>query len=1115
MLTSPVARHRPMIHHPTSSHPAPMPSPTPPQPPKPRRTGLLAATTLTLGLALSLTLSLATGCSKSTDVDSIIASADRHFEKREFEAAKIQYINALRVQQTNNHALMRLGRIFFEQGQLQSAFPLLRQVRDTYPREVPVREALALIYSISGTNLWKEEVDALLEIDPANETAVMTQLRTARSPEEIAAFTNRLASLRTRAGDNRAVFTLAEGELALRSGDRDTAIQTFRRAISQEPSSVLAHLTLGGVLLGNGLTNEALPLLAKAADLSPPYGIARLRYAQALLQTGQTNQAIQVLDELNAKAPEVIPAWTARAEVAFANKEFPEARRFLARAFAQSPADPNSLRVRAKIDLAENKPADAVQALDAAAKWNATSPEFQFQLAIANLLNKDLDRAISHLRESIRLDPRPVEPALLLAELEIARGNSSEAIGTLVDITRRAPQVLQAHMLLARAFRATGRLDDAIQTYAAAAQQFPTNTAPRAQLGTVLVQRQRTKDARDVFEDCLRLDPLHPVAFEQLVQLDVRAGDRAAAAARVEQRLRATPNDPLPWLVKSELARTSGDTAAGEAALRRVLEIDPNSQQALVALAQLYINTGRNAEALAELKRAIEKAPANVGALTLVGMLHSEAGNLQEARSAYEAALKHQPDSWLVLNNLAFLLSEKLGDPSTAYELASRARRVNPRSAVIADTLGWLEYRRANYPEALRLLLDAVESLGSNPEVQFHLGMAHYMMGQEAPARIALQQAVASTTSFDGKETARAHLAILDIPPDDASPQTIATLEKRRTEAPKDLVALSRLAQAYAASGATAKSRETFENALKVNPNSAPLLTGFALLNIQHLGNTNRALELARQARQAAPQDPSIAFDSGRVAYAAGDHPYAYSLLQDAASKQPNDPTVLSLFATAALAVGRIDQATNTMILIAAGTNTTHAAAARSFVERVQFALRPDASRVPPSVEQAIANDPDSLASLFATARLNEARGRVDQALQSYERTVARFPAFTPATRQLALLLPSVAGQESRAYDLTLKLRQELPRDQELATSLGKLALRRGDFRFSVQLLADATRSRPTDADALYHLGLAHAGLKQIPEAKAALEKAIAASPDAPFVPEAKKTLATLESPQP
>lgn len=1085
-----------------------------------------------VSLALAFTILLSAGCSKSSNVEEVLASADRHYEKREFEAAKIQYINVLRAQGTNTYAMMRLGRIFFEQGQAEFAFPLLLKARDAFPDEIPLREALAVIYSLSGTNLWEAEVEALLQRDPGNETAITTLLRAVRSPEDVKSFTSRLATLRARAGD-RSVFHLAEGELARREGDKAKSIAAFRQAIVVDPTSVSAHSTLGSALLADGQQEEGLAMLAKAAELSPPHGLARLRLAQALLIAGKTPEAVKILDELNTRAPEVIPAWSTRAEIALVQKDYAEARRLVSRALSQSPSDPQSLRVRAKIDLAENKPVDAVQALDTVAKRLPGAADVHYQLGIALLLNREMDRAIGHLEKAVELNPRLIDAALLLSEVQISSARSDDAISGLTAVIRQEPELGHARMLLARAYRAKGRLDDAINTYSKMVEMFPTNATPALQLGIVLSQRSRTREAREAFEKCLQISPKNSAtaeaAFEQLVKLDVQDRNLTGAIARVEPRLRETPNNAFLLLMKANLLRRNGDVAGSEATLRRVLEIEPDSQRALVDLAQLYITTKRKAEALAELSRAVEKAPDNFGALTLIGMLHSEDGKYEEARASYESALKVIESSMparpkaetdralsLVLNNLAFVLAEKLGDLPGGHDAASRARRISPNNPVIADTLGWIEYRRGNYSEALRLLIEAEESVGSNPEIQFHLGMAHYMMGQEVPAREALREALKATEPFEGKAEAQTHLAVLELPIDPVTPDSVRALEQRTSDAPTDVVALARLANAYAASGELDKAIATYEAAIKANSKLPELLSRLALLTLQKPDATQKAIELARQARQLAPASPSVGHAAGLVAFHTGDYPLAFGLLQESAGRLPSDPTVHHDFALAAYAMGQVDQAVNVMTSVSTNQSSPQLAQqAKAFLQVLAFAARPSTTSLPPALQEVLKLEPTPLHARFASARLAEVKNNTEEARKAYEAILSQFAQFIPASRQLALILSDTPGAEAKAYDLALKVRTDLPRDPEIAASLGKLACQRGDFRFSAQLLTEAVASRPADAASYFHLGVAQIGLRKPAEAKAALEKAIATQPNAPFTAEAKQLLSGLSAPTP
>jgi Flp pilus assembly protein TadD len=50
-------------------------------------------------------------------------------------------------------------------------------------------------------------------------------------------------------------------------------------------------------------------------------------------------------------------------------------------------------------------------------------------------------------------------------------------------------------------------------------------------------------------------------------------------------------------------------------------------------------------------------------------------------------------------------------------------------------------YKRGDYEQALTLLSKSAAKCLDNAEMQFHLGMAHYMMGHEEAALTALRQA--------------------------------------------------------------------------------------------------------------------------------------------------------------------------------------------------------------------------------------------------------------------------------------------------------------------------------------------------------------------------------------
>ncbi|PYI86768.1 MAG: hypothetical protein DME26_08415, partial [Verrucomicrobia bacterium] len=198
-----------------------------------------------------------------------------------------------------------------------------------------------------------------------------------------------------------------------------------------------------------------------------------------------------------------------------------------------------------------------------------------------------------------------------------------------------------------------------------------------------------------------------------------------------------------------------------------------------------------------------------------------ELKQLPAARDAYEKLLTVNPQFSPALNNLAYLYSEHFGQLDKAYEMANRARQLLPSDPAAADTLGWILYKKGDFKLALGLLEESAGRLPAEPEVQFHLGMAQYMVGSEESARLTLQRAVQSSRDFPGKEEAKRRLDLLAIDAKTASPSVLAALEKSLQQEPNDPVVASRLAKIYDRDGSFDKAIAIYEKMLKGDPQNA------------------------------------------------------------------------------------------------------------------------------------------------------------------------------------------------------------------------------------------------------------------------------------------------------
>jgi Flp pilus assembly protein TadD len=291
-------------------------------------------------------------------------------------------------------------------------------------------------------------------------------------------------------------------------------------------------------------------------------------------------------------------------------------------------------------------------------------------------------------------------------------------------------------------------------------------------------------------------------------------------------------------------------------------------------------------------------------------------------------------------------------------------------------------------------------------------------------------------------------------------------------------------------------------------------------------------LAWGREARKLAPDDADVAYLLGRLATQNGDNSWGYSLLQESAQKQPGNPDVLFDLAHALYAIGRVNDAEDTMRRAVqaassppngargsdlASPETTRSRAeliqeAQSFLSLVALSRTPEKRlEAEAQVQNVLKARPDYLPALMVAGLIHEQRGRTNEARQVYEQIVSRNPEFAPARRQLAILFANHFNDPQKAFDYANKAREVLTQDPELAKILGKTAYGRKDYRTAVRFLQEASLKRSDDSEIFYLLGKSHRELKEKDESKRALERALALNPNAIFASEVKQVLAELK----
>src|SRR6516225_1667651 len=643
---------------------------------------------------------------------------------------------------------------------------------------------------------------------------------------------------------------------------------------------------------------------SRTVELAPLRSPARMRYADFLLKTGANAEAKKILEETNQKDPDYLPPRVLLMKMACAERQDEDCATRVKNVLSQDSINYDALFQDGLLNLAKGDAVAAIREFEYLSNAYRQNPLVRYQLALAYLLysnskdvgdenrRKAVEAAESRLNEAVGLEPRLDQAAMLLAEFKIRKGNLAAAVELLEPLTKERPQIAQAQYLLAAAYLAQQKGDKALAVYRQMTELLPKDPQPSFLIGSVLLGQGQKADARKAFEKANEISPDYLPAVERLVDLDLADKQYAAAMDRVQKVIDKNPKLASPWGLRAKIYLAQQDFAHAEPDLLKAIELDPKLEPAYQLLAQLYVASNRQEEAIAKLNAFVEKNK-TVPSLMQLAQIQIQQKNFAAARDAYENLLSVAPDFPLVLNNLAVLYSEHLGELDKAHDLAKKANDAAPNEPHLADTLGWILFKKGDYGNALRLLQESAGKLPDLPEIQFHTGMAHYMMGEEGPARLALQKAADATADFPGKDEARQRLALLAIDVGAKNPGVRTELENYLRKQPNDPAALMRLAQIQQRDGAVDQAVKTYEKVVADNPLYAPATRQLALLYGQLSTDSAKAYELVTKARQAYPDDPDIAKTLGILNYRRGYYPQAVELLKQAIATRKDDPELL------------------------------------------------------------------------------------------------------------------------------------------------------------------------------------------------------------------------------
>jgi putative PEP-CTERM system TPR-repeat lipoprotein len=430
--------------------------------------------------------------------------------------------------------------------------------------------------------------------------------------------------------------------------------------------------------------------------------------------------------------------------------DFEPARRYVDSALKQQPEDVQSLLVLARLQAAQKDLTGAKATLERLLKLKPDNGMALLGLSQIATQQGNAAEASRWLEEWRKRDPHSADARLLLARQALRDKDTKRGDALIDEALAAAPKQAEVANAAGELLLESGRFDEALRRFREAIEISPQTpkyhyNAARAQL--VMSQREA---ARESLNKALALQPDAVPALSLLAQIDIKAGRQDAALAAAE-KIKKSAQPVRGYVLESELRMVMRDFAGADRALTEAQRLEPSAS---AAIAQ---HRARREGRLPKPEQPLLDWLANHPDESRVRLTLAEWRQLQGDRKGaireYETLQKQLPDTPLIENNLAWLYLET-GD-ARAEALAAKAYQAKPTDWAIADTYGWVLTRNGKAAEAVKILEQAYEKSGKNPEVGYHLGVAQAKAGQAEAARATLTTALGAPGSPPWQAEAR------------------------------------------------------------------------------------------------------------------------------------------------------------------------------------------------------------------------------------------------------------------------------------------------------------------------------------------------------------------------
>jgi tetratricopeptide (TPR) repeat protein len=521
------------------------------------------------------------------------------------------------------------------------------------------------------------------------------------------------------------------------------AADLLLRPEGERKAGALASFVEGISFEENGEIDKALEAYRKVLNVDPGHSKLASRVAALLIRQDDFPQAIDILkDAIKANPSNAEPYSQLAFIYAKYLKKTDEAVDYANQAIALNPRDIEAYQRLCEIELAAGEEKKALNALDRATKVDSDDAAFWTRLGklyAAILFKSDSQPKPDELRRVNDVFKKASEhadddPSILkdVADYYAASQQLKEAIPLYLRVLELQPDDANAREKLASSFILTNQRAKAVEMLEQLIKQHPEKYQPYDLLAQILDDEARS--------------------LQRAKQVDEAKAKFAKAVANYEQSLLINPNHAGTYLRLAELLLGPiKDPARAVKILTEARRRFPGAPEIVYYLALAQREAKQIQQAVATFEEALHEAEldqdteiVNAKFYFNYGATAEQAGLYEKAADLLRKSIALDPaNAAEAYNYLGYMWADHNMYLDQAEDMIKRALQIEPDNGSYLDSLGWVEFRKGRFDQALADLLRAAKNMEHEDAVVFeHIGDVYLKLNRVSQALEAWQKAL-------------------------------------------------------------------------------------------------------------------------------------------------------------------------------------------------------------------------------------------------------------------------------------------------------------------------------------------------------------------------------------